>query len=88
MLYLKSYCYSKHELPFIITQLEESKEYVDKVCIYEYNYTHTGKKKEYEIEKVLHKIPKNLIEKLNAEINFRRVENVGPKVSSELLNQV
>jgi preprotein translocase SecF subunit len=30
-------------------------------------------------------IKKNLIEKLNAEINFRRVENVGPKVSSELL---
>jgi preprotein translocase subunit SecF len=31
------------------------------------------------------KIKKNLIEKLNAQINFRRVENVGPKVSSELL---
>ena len=30
-------------------------------------------------------IKNNLIEKLNAEINFRRVENVGPKVSSELL---
>ena len=31
------------------------------------------------------KIKKNLTENLNAEINFRRVENVGPKVSSELL---
>ena len=31
------------------------------------------------------KIKKNLIQKLNADINFRRVENVGPKVSSELL---
>ena len=30
-------------------------------------------------------IKKNLVENLNAEINFRRVENVGPKVSSELL---
>ncbi len=30
-------------------------------------------------------IKKNLISNLNAEINFRRVENVGPKVSSELL---
>ena len=30
-------------------------------------------------------IKSNLTEKLNAEINFRRVENVGPKVSSELL---
>ena len=64
MIYIKSYCYSKHELPFIISQLEESYNYVDKVCVYEYNYTHTGKKKEYEIYKVLHKIPKNLMEKL------------------------
>ncbi len=31
------------------------------------------------------KIKKTLINNLNAEINFRRVENVGPKVSSELL---
>ena len=31
------------------------------------------------------KIKKTLIDNLNAEINFRRVENVGPKVSSELL---
>jgi hypothetical protein len=64
MIYIKSYCYSKHELPFIISQLKESYNYVDKVCIYEYNYTHTGKKKEYEIDNVLHKIPKNLMEKL------------------------
>jgi len=64
MIYIKTYCYSNHELPFIITQLEESKDYVDKLCIYEYNYTHTGQKKEYEIEKVLDQIPKHLIEKL------------------------
>tara|TARA_X000001036_G_scaffold435765_1_gene477638 strand:- start:1116 stop:2024 length:909 start_codon:yes stop_codon:yes gene_type:complete len=31
------------------------------------------------------KIKKTLIKNLNAEINFRRVENVGPKVSAELL---
>ena len=30
-------------------------------------------------------IKKTLISNLNSEINFRRVENVGPKVSSELL---
>ena len=30
-------------------------------------------------------IKKNLVKKFNSEINFRRVENVGPKVSSELL---
>ena len=35
--------------------------------------------------KLIPEIKKNLINKLNSEINFRRVENVGPKVSSELL---
>ena len=34
---------------------------------------------------VIPKIKKELINNLNSEINFRRVENVGPKVSSELL---
>ncbi len=35
--------------------------------------------------KLIPQIKKTLIENLSAEINFRRVENVGPKVSSELL---
>ncbi len=35
--------------------------------------------------KIIPQIKKNLSENLNTEINFRRVENVGPKVSSELL---
>jgi len=64
MIYLKSYCYSKHELPFVIANLVEGYDYIDKLCLYEYNYTHTGIKKEYEMEKVLHLVPKNLREKL------------------------
>ena len=36
-------------------------------------------------DKLIPLIKKSLIDKLNADINFRRVENVGPKVSSELL---
>ncbi len=35
--------------------------------------------------KLISEIKKTLINNLNAEINFRRVETVGPKVSSELL---
>ena len=35
--------------------------------------------------KIIPQIKKTLSDNLNAEINFRRVENVGPKVSSELL---
>ena len=35
--------------------------------------------------KLIPVIKKNLSDNLNSEINFRRIENVGPKVSSELL---
>ena len=41
--------------------------------------------KENESNKIIPQIKKNLSDNLNTEINFRRVENVGPKVSSELL---
>ena len=64
MKYIKSYCYNKHELPFIITQLKESYNYIDKYCLYEYNYTHTGQKKEYELENFIKYIPDNLLDKL------------------------
>ena len=58
------------------------------------NVKEFGKKSDYLIKieqktennnKLIPEIKKNLVEKLNSEINFRRVENVGPKVSSELL---
>ena len=35
--------------------------------------------------KLIPEIKKNLSDNLNSEVNFRRVENVGPKVSAELL---
>jgi preprotein translocase subunit SecF len=41
--------------------------------------------KENNDNKIIPKIKKNLSEKLSTDVNFRRVENVGPKVSSELL---
>ena len=41
--------------------------------------------KENEKNKIIPQIKKNLSDNLNTEISFRRVENVGPKVSAELL---
>ena len=35
--------------------------------------------------KLIPEIKKNLSDSLNSDVNFRRVENVGPKVSAELL---
>ncbi len=58
------------------------------------NIKEFGKKGDYLIKieqkttnknELIPEIKKTLINNLNAEINFRRVENVGPKVSSELL---
>ena len=58
------------------------------------NVKEFGKKGDYLIKieqktennnKLIPTIKKKLVEKLNADVNFRRVENVGPKVSAELL---
>ena len=43
-------------------------------------------KKEFNNENNIKTIKENVIKKLGLDINFRRVENVGPKVSAELLN--
>ena len=56
MIYLKSYCYNKHELAFIIANLIEGYDYIDKLLLYEYNFTHTGIPKNYELESLIKNI--------------------------------
>ena len=51
----------------------------------EVDYLIKVEQKENDGNKIISQIKDNLSDSLNAEINFRRVENVGPKVSSELL---
>jgi len=51
----------------------------------EEDYLIKVEQKENEGNKIIPRIKKNLSNNLNTDINFRRVENVGPKVSSELL---
>ncbi len=43
-------------------------------------------KKTFDKNESIKKVKDNVINKLGSEVNFRRVENVGPKVSQELLN--
>ena len=57
---------------------------VKKFC-QEGDYLIKVEQKEDDNNKIIPKIKKNLSDNLTAEVNFRRVENVGPKVSSELL---
>ena len=40
-----------------------------------------------EIEKFISELKNNISKKIGSEVNFRRVESVGPKVSDELLKQ-
>ena len=86
--YLKSYCYSDHELPFVISQLQEGYDHIDKLILYEYNYTHTGIKKEYRMEKVLKYIPENLRDKLDyKKIDLTNHHVVAPD-KEELCHQI
>ena len=62
--YIKSYCYSEHEIPFIIANLTENYSKITKYLLYEYNFTHTGLTKPYNVEKYLSEIPDNLRDKL------------------------
>ena len=64
MIYLKSYCYNKHELAFVIANLMEGYNFIDKLLLYEYNFTHTGIPKKYELEPLIKLIPEHLQSKL------------------------
>ena len=43
-------------------------------------------KKEFNKNSNIKTIKENVVSKLGVDVNFRRIENVGPKVSAELLN--
>jgi hypothetical protein len=64
MIYLKTYCYSEHEIDFIKAQLIESDGYVDKIIIYEYNVTHRGEQKPYRLSTLIDAIEPRLRSRL------------------------
>ena len=64
MIYFKTYFYSHHEVPFLILNLRECYKYVDKFVICEFNYTHTGIKRNYIWDQHKHKFPTELIDKV------------------------
>jgi hypothetical protein len=70
MIYLKSYCYSEHEIDFIKAQLIESEGYVDKLVLYEYNVTHRGKSKPFRLREHI----EALDPKLKSRILYRPVD--------------
>jgi len=76
------------------TNISEIRSSLNSMNLGDVNVKEFGKEGDYLIKveqktesnnQLIPEIKKTLINNLNAEINFRRVENVGPKVSSELL---
>ena len=74
--------------------ISEIRSYLNSMNLGDVNVKKFGKEGDYLIKveqktesnnQLIPEIKKTLINNLNAEINFRRVENVGPKVTSELL---
>lgn len=87
MVYIKTYCYSEHELDFIKAQLIESEGFVDKVIVYEYNVTHRGDYKPFRLSNLIAQIDPKLRERLiyrPVEINNISVETKDPKLVHEI----
>ena len=64
MIYLKTYFYSEHEVPFLKLNLLESYPHIDKFIICEYNFTHTGLKRDYIWDKVKTQLPQDKMDKV------------------------
>ncbi|MAE86719.1 MAG: hypothetical protein CMB80_28550 [Flammeovirgaceae bacterium] len=64
MIYLKTYFYSEHEVPFLKLNLLEAYPYIDAFIICEYNFTHTGLEREFIWENVKHQMPQDKMDKV------------------------
>ena len=62
--YLKTYFYVEHEIKFLIMNLIESYDHIDKFIICEHNRTHTGMPRKFIFEKHEHKFPPELMDKV------------------------
>jgi len=64
MKYLKTYFYVEHEIKFLIMNLIEAYNHVDKFIICEHNRTHTGQPRSFIFEEHKHKFPQKLMDKV------------------------
>ena len=62
--YLKTYFYVEHEIKFLIMNLIESYDYIDKFIICEHNRTHTGQPRDFIWEDHKDKFPPQLMDKV------------------------
>ena len=57
--------YAPHELEFIIANLEECYDHIDKMIVCEFDIHHTGVKREFEFEDLKDRVPEHLRDKLD-----------------------
>lgn len=64
MIYLKTYFYVKFEIDYLILNLLESYNFIDKFIIVEHNRTHTGKPREFIFDNYIHQFPEEIRDKI------------------------
>lgn len=88
--FLKTYFYVEHEIEFLVMNLIESYEHIDKFIICEHNRTHTGQPRDFIFEKHKHKFPQDLMDKviyLKQDISDEAVEAYENEAAIHLINE-
>ena len=49
-IYLKTYCYAPHEIEFVIANLSECYDHIEKMIVCEFDINHTGVKRDFEFQ--------------------------------------
>jgi len=64
MIYLKTYFYVEHEIKFLIMNLLEAYDHIDKFIICEHNRTHTGQPRDFIFENHREDFPSEFVDKI------------------------
>ena len=65
MIYLKTYCYAPYEIDFIVANLKECYDHIEKMIVCEFDINHTGVKRDFEYTNLKDLIPSELSDKLD-----------------------
>ena len=63
-IYLKTYFYVEHEIKFLIMNLIEAYDHIDKFIICEHNRTHTGQPRDFIFEKYKDRFPEEMMDRM------------------------
>ena len=64
-IYLKTYCYAPHEIDFIVANLAECYDHIEKMIVCEFDINHTGVKRDFEYTDLKDRVPEHLRDKLD-----------------------